>query len=64
MRALVLTASIFVPAGAPSVARADASSDWKTTDEHLRSTSFIGQGLDRIVFAGNMEKDSAYRGEK
>lgn len=58
MRALVLTASILVPPGTPGVARADSSLRMEDYTQALAFyTSFLGQGLDRVVFAENTGAD-------
>jgi hypothetical protein len=58
LQILILTASIVVPIGAPGVVRADPSvrrQDYQRAFEFY--TSFIGQGVDRIVFAENTGAD-------
>jgi hypothetical protein len=58
VQVLVLTASILVPAGAPGVVRSDTSLRIQDYQRALAFyASFIGQGLDRIVFAENTGAD-------
>ena len=58
MQILILTASILVPDGAPGVARADPSLRMGDYQQALAFySSFIGQGVDRIVFAENTGAD-------
>jgi hypothetical protein len=58
LQILILTASIIVPIGAPGIVRADPFLRRRDYERAFAFyTSFIGQGVDRIVFAENTGAD-------